>query len=59
VPYSSSMCLNFYHKWRSQTWKSLRQGWGDLWILPFRAKRIRCVWGKTTFSGICELCASF
>jgi len=45
---------------------SLRQGWGDCWMLPFRAKRIRClvslahngsgVWGKTAFSGIHELC---
>jgi len=38
---------------------SLCQGWGDLWMLPFRAKRIRCVWGKTAFSGIHELCESF
>jgi len=49
---------------------NLCQGWGDLWMLPFRAKRIRClvplardasgcVWGKTAFSGIQELCESF
>jgi len=22
---------------------SLCQGWGDFWMLPFRAKRIRCL----------------
>jgi len=48
---------------------SLCQGWGDLWMLPFGAKRIRClvpsahngsgVWGKTAISGIHELCESF
>jgi len=32
------MYLNFYHIWRSD----LCQGWGDLWMLPFLAKRIRC-----------------
>ena len=35
---------------------SLRQGWGDLSILWFLAKRIRCVWGKTAFSGIHTSC---
>ena len=34
----------------------LRQGWGDLWILTFLAKRIRCVWSKTAFSGIHTNC---
>jgi len=35
---------------------SLRQGWGYRWMLTFRAKRIRCVWGKTAFSGIQTSC---
>ena len=35
---------------------SLRQEWGDLWILTFQAKRIRCVWGKMAFSGIHTSC---
>jgi len=33
---------------------SLCQEWGDLWMLPFRAKRIRCL-----VPGIHELCESF
>ena len=28
----------------------------DLWILTFQTKRIRCVWGKTAFSGIQRSC---
>jgi len=36
-----SIFLNFYHKWRPQTWKiAYVNGWGDLLLLPFRAKRI-------------------
>jgi len=38
---------------------SLCQGWGDLWMLLFRAKRIRRVWGKMAFCGIYGLCESF
>jgi len=36
-----SIFWNFYHKWRPQTWKiAYVNGWGDLLMLPFRAKRI-------------------
>ena len=38
--------------WRDR----IRQGWGNLWIITFQAKRIRCVWGKTAFSGIHTSC---
>ena len=35
---------------------NLRQEWGDLWSQIFQAKRIRCVWVKTAFSGIHTSC---
>jgi len=35
---------------------TLRPGWGDLWILTFQAWRIKCIWGKTAFSGIHTSC---
>jgi len=48
---------------------SLCQGWGDLWMLPFRAKRIRClvplahngsgVFGENGFFWHYGLCESF
>jgi len=32
---------------------SLRQGWGDLWMLPFRAKRIRCLMPSRITDQVC------